>query len=234
MMADFTASEAPTFTLYGDGTVIYRDPFEAPPAPAAGSSLIPGVPFKKAKLSEEQVQAILEMALTEGGLGIARPRYDNPMVADAGTTKFEIHAGGVDKVVEVYFLAPDDPSAPDAAARKAFSALYDRLATFGQGGSVPSELYVPSAYRGALLDGTGAAVPDARPWPWPSIQPSDFVIPADPDVPSFQTRTLTPEELAPLGLPDVSGGAQGIFLTGPGDGKLYNLVLRPLLPGDPV
>jgi hypothetical protein len=43
---------------------------------------------------------------------------------------------------------------------------------------------------------------------------------------------MTPDELAPLALPDVSGGAQGIYLQGPGDGKLYSFALRPLLPGE--
>jgi hypothetical protein len=42
---------------------------------------------------------------------------------------------------------------------------------------------------------------------------------------------MTPAELEPLGLPDVIGGAQGIYLEG-ADGKLYSLALRPLLPDE--
>ena len=36
-------------------------------------SVFPMHPFRTARLSEEQVQELLEFALGEGGLGIARP-----------------------------------------------------------------------------------------------------------------------------------------------------------------
>ena len=37
MMAGYSAAQAPIFTLYGDGTVIFRNPMEEPPA-AQGST----------------------------------------------------------------------------------------------------------------------------------------------------------------------------------------------------
>ncbi len=233
MIAGFAATEAPTFTLYGDGTVVFRDPAEALPPPPANSSLMPGLPFKTARLSEPQVQALLQSALGDGGLGIARPKYDAPGYADASTTTFEVHAGGVDKTVEVYALSPDpDPSLPDLVARKAFAQLAERLAKFDQGGTLSAQPYVPAAYRGVLFELPGVVVPDVRQWPWATIKPQDFTVSADPNLASFPKRTMTPDELAPLALPDVSGGAQGIYIQGPGDGKLYSFALRPLLPGD--
>jgi hypothetical protein len=42
---------------------------------------------------------------------------------------------------------------------------------------------------------------------------------------------MTTEEVAALGLSDVTGGIQGLVLTGP-DGKLYSLILRPMLPDE--
>ena len=81
-MPAFTAAAVPHFTLYGDGTVIFRNPMLEPP-PAEGS-VFKMNPLRTAKLSEEQIQDLLMLALTEGGLAVARPEYRNDMVADAG------------------------------------------------------------------------------------------------------------------------------------------------------
>lgn len=59
----------PEFTLYGDGTVIFRDEM-APPPPAEGP-IIRGRPFMTGRLDDEQLQSLLRFALEEGGLGDA-------------------------------------------------------------------------------------------------------------------------------------------------------------------
>src|SRR6185503_10994020 len=58
---DFIATQAPSFTLYGDGTVVFRDG-QAPPPDAVGS-VIRSVPFQTVKIDEEGIQALLEYAL---------------------------------------------------------------------------------------------------------------------------------------------------------------------------
>ena len=45
-------------------------------------------------MTEEQVQALLREALGDGGLGIARERYENIQVADAPTAVFTLNADG--------------------------------------------------------------------------------------------------------------------------------------------
>ena len=60
VMPAFIATQAPIFTLYGDGTVIFRNPIAEQP-PAAGS-IMPGLPFRTAKLNEEQIQEVLAFA----------------------------------------------------------------------------------------------------------------------------------------------------------------------------
>ena len=61
IMPAFTAAAVPHFTLYGDGTVIFRNPMlEAPPAEG---SIFKMNPLRTAKLSEEQVQELLRLAL---------------------------------------------------------------------------------------------------------------------------------------------------------------------------
>ena len=73
----------PPFTLYGDGTVVFRNPTLEPP-PAVGPVMVAN-PLRTARLDEDQIQELLNFALTEGGLGVAKLQYDNPMIADAGT-----------------------------------------------------------------------------------------------------------------------------------------------------
>jgi hypothetical protein len=69
-------------------------------------------------------------------------------------------------------------------------------------------------------------------WPWENLKPADFTVPKDPNAPfQFPHRSLTPAEIEALGLGDLSGGAQGIYLVGPDD-KQYSLSLRPLLPDE--
>ena len=102
MMPAFTAAAVPHFTLYGDGTVIFRNPMvEVPPAEG---SVFKMNPLRTAKLSEAQIQELLLLALSEGGLAVARPNYTNDMIADASTAVFTIEAGGIKKVVSVYAL----------------------------------------------------------------------------------------------------------------------------------
>jgi hypothetical protein len=229
-IAGWTASQVPIFTLYGDGTVIFRNPMlELPPAQG---SVMRTNPLRTARLSEAQIQEVLGFAIVNGGLGVARDQYDNPMVADAGSAIFTVDAGGIRKTVSVYALGMETEGVPDIPARLAFNELATRLADFDAGGSIATDIFVPTTYRGTLMDGTGMVVPDVIAWPWKDIIPSDFVGPADPNAFQMATRTLTPEEVAELGVDGPEGGFQGLIISGPGDGKQYAFAMRPLLPDD--
>ena len=228
MMMEMIASQAPIFSLYGDGTVVFRDPATQPVPDESGILVLP--PFRIARLSEEQIQELLSFAVVEGGLGVAKARYDNPMVADAGTATFTINAGGQTKTVDVYGLGIDD-GAPDAAMRARFNALAARLRAFDQGGTIATDEYNPQAWRAVLFE-TGAVPARVAPWPWPNLTPQDFAADgADPTVPAFPSRVMSAAEIAALGLGDLKGGAMGYFTRGP-DGKTYSLAVRPLLPGE--
>ena len=227
----FTASQAPIFTLYGDGTIVFRN--QTLELPAAQGSVTRQNPLRTAKLSEEQVQDLLAYALGEGNLGIARAQYLDMQIADASTGTFTINAGGLKKSVAVYALGMEVvPGVPDQAARAAFARLAERLGDFDRGGTIATDVYSPAAYRGGLMDGTGMVVPDVRAWPWKDIKPADFVGPADPNAFQMATRTLTPDEVAGLGVDGPEGGFGGMVLSGPSDGKLYSLAVRPLLPDE--
>ena len=229
MIAGYAASQSPPFTLYGDGTVIFRNGMLE--GPAAQGSVMTFNPMRTAKLSEEQIQELLVLALGEGGLAAARPNYENNMVADVGTTIFTVDAGGIKKTVSIYALGFDDPSSPDAPARAAFKKLADRLADFDQGGSIATGVYTPDAYRAALIESPGMAAPDIRDWPWTDLTVADFKPDADPNGLSFPHRTMSTEEIDLLDVKDFEGGFNGLVLRG-SDNKLYTVALRPLLPED--
>ena len=229
VMPAFLTSQAPHFTLYGDGNVIFRNPLLQLP-PAEGSVGILN-PMRTTKLTEEQIQELLLLALGEGGLAVARPNYENNMVADASTAIFTISAGGVEKTVSVYALGMDVQGGADAAARAAFLKLAQRLTDFDQGGAFETAVYQPAAYRVVLFEAPGVQAPDVRQWPWPDLIVTDFKPDADPNGLQFPHRTMTQAEIEKLNVQDFQGGFQNLVLTG-SDGKLYTLSVRPLLPDD--
>ena len=220
----FFATQAPQFTLYGNGTVLFRDvtaPF--PPNDAVGVQQ----PYFIGTLSEPEVQAFLRFALADSGLGIARASYNPGNVADAPTSTFTINAGGLAKKVSAEALGFDNPQSPDSAILKAMAGLAERLANFA--GSVGNEVvWKPDRWRGIL---TPDAVNPPAAWPWPELSPADFVQPADPSAPQFPIHTLTSAQVDALGLTGIDGGFAARALKGP-DGKTYNLALRPLLPDE--
>ncbi len=229
MMPAFTAAAVPHFTLYGDGTVIFRNPMaEVPPAEG---SVFKMNPLRTAKLDEAQIQELLLLALSEGGLAVARPNYTNDMIADASTAVFTIEAGGIKKTVSIYALGLEMEGVADGAARAAFKKLADRLSDFDQGGTIPTDVYEPQAYRGVLFEAPGIEAADVRAWPWPDLTPADFKIDADPNGNQFPHRTMTPAEVDLLKIADYQGGLQNVVVTDP-DGKPYTFSLRPLLPGE--
>ena len=124
---DFLASQAPSFTLYGDGVIVFQPKVETFSQPDA-SGVVHGVPWRTAKLDEGQIQELLEFALGPGALGTARDSYFEPRIADAPNTIFTIDAGGVDKSVVISALSDQ---AEGADARGPGGLLEARLAAPG-------------------------------------------------------------------------------------------------------
>ena len=224
---DFLAAQAPSFTLYGNGVIVFQQKATAAPQPDA-SGVIHNLPWRTAKLDESQIQELLGFAITQGDLGTAREAYMGH-IADAPSTIFTLHAGGLDKIVHVSALGEDTAQGPDATARTAFLGLANRLQDFDHGGTISSDVFEPAAYRGILV----TRDPDATvaiAWPWPAIKPTDFK--EGPNDGSggilLAHRTMTPDEVAATGIKDVAGGIQGMVLKG-ADSKRYGFTARPLL-----
>ncbi|HEV7810061.1 MAG TPA: hypothetical protein VGO64_05655 [Candidatus Limnocylindrales bacterium] len=226
---DFLASQAPMFTLYGDGVVVFQPKVELYPQPDP-SGVIHGIPWRTAKLDEGQIQQLLEFVLGPGGLGTARDAYIDGRIADAPNTIFTIHAGGLDKTVVVNALGGGGQPGPDDAARAAFLKVAGRLGDFDQGGTVSTDEYATDRYRFVLTQRD--AQPTDRPmaWPWPTLKVSDFK-PGANDASggiALPHRVGGQADVDALGLKDTAGGLQGLVVKGP-DGKTYGLVVRPLL-----
>jgi hypothetical protein len=213
----------PAFTLYADGSVIFR-PLPAPwPTPAG-----PLPPLQHAQLDAQQVGELLAFALGPGGLREAREQYYDPTVMDARFTILDVDVPGLTKQVSVYALGLDE-QAPDGVERTRFAALADRLGSFdqqtaaGQGSLVGD--YRPGRYRGILRPVSPGPSQPARPWPFVDLGPAAFV-----GTGSARYAELRPDQVA-LVAPVPNAGVTDIRLDTP-DGFDTLLTIRPLLPDE--
>jgi alpha-tubulin suppressor-like RCC1 family protein len=214
----------PEFTLYGDGTVIFRN--ELAQLPPAEGPIIRARPFMIAHLDEDQIQSLLRYALGEGGLGDACERYETQDSDVAGSDVFTIHAGGLDKRVENLGSGP-------------FGALTEYLRNFDRSG-IPTNVFVADRYWGNLLDASvfryigdglvpGLAETGTVPWPWPGVAPAEFVGLAELGP---GRRVMSADEAAVLSLSDNGGVAQRVYLLGPDGETIYYFSLWPMLPDE--
>ena len=218
---EHNATYAPSFTLYGDGTIVFRDPYAV--GPDAGNNVRLSVPFQAVKLDEAGIQALLEQALNVGGLAIAGGPYSG-MLIDIPTSTFTISVGGKTKQVSVTGLSPE--SHPENAAIIGQLADFaEFLRTFADktAGEAP---YLPAAYRGVLFEVEQPMGPVVA-WPWTDLTVDDF---AGGENELFKTATLTPAQVEALGIDGVEGGMTGVAVQS--EGKLYTFSIRPLLPDE--
>ena len=216
----------PDFTLYGNGTIIYRND-EADRVAAAdlnGRSII-GPPLSTVRLDSEQVQEVLDFAWEEGGLADALPAYSTGAVDLFTSGTFEISAGDRRKRVTVRGLHPD-PAHPDPETRLRLLALADYLRTIDRHLGVEPEPWVPDRFWASLrvVDTSFVGGP-LNEWPWPNIRPEGWI---------DGRRSLTPSEVAALGLGPLPGGYCCSLVSGP-DGNDppfsgYGISLAPALP----
>jgi alpha-tubulin suppressor-like RCC1 family protein len=206
----------PEFTLYGDGTVVFRSDLE--PTPAADGSILRARPFRIAHLDDDQLQSLLRFAIGQGGLRDACESYYTMTDADI-TSVFTIRAGGLDKRVEVAGPSPLGP-------------LTHQLREYGGEGSLTAQVYVPDRYHGKLVHLGDLAHAEAVPWPWSGIDPEDFVVPAEYAFITKGHRVMSADEAAVLGLSDNGGVVQRVYLLGPDSETVYVFSLWPVLPDE--
>ena len=229
---EWFAAHAPTFTLFGDGTVVFAS---ASDLPAPGRGRRDGQCAASGPRSSPRTRSrrCSSTRSPRAGSPTARAEYQNPLVADASTAVFEINADGIEKTVSVVALGMEDmePNA-DTAIKQAMNELATRLRDFDAGGSLASVAYEPPAYRGTLTPVEGLEGVTFTDWPWTDLAPSDFAPPEDPMALPQGTRVITPEQAAALGIEGFEGGIPGGIYFRDDAGKTYSFALRPLLPGE--
>jgi hypothetical protein len=214
----------PEFTLYGDGTVIFRDATSSGPPPS--SRIVRVRPFMVAQLDEDEVQAFLRFALDEGGLWDACERYESQDIDVSSWFTLTVHAAGIDKRVENAFPAQVD----------------DYVSTFGTAHPTAA-FWVADRYWGNLLDTSvfqyigdgvtpGLAESGSVGWPWPALAPSDFVGRNEGGWTGTPRRVMTAEEASVLGLSDNGGVVQRVYLRGPDGKTIYYFSLWPMSPDE--
>jgi hypothetical protein len=224
---DFLITQAPSFTLYGNGTVVYQQADTRLGQPAGGR---PMLPWLVGHMDESDVQALLQFALGTGMLADARDFYPALNVADAPDTIFTVNAGGVNKAVTVGALGMgiDDATDPDRAIRLALGQLASALGSFearGANGELGEiKPYNADLYRAVLLEASGAPAVEPIAWPWPDLAPDAFV---EAVAGGRREHLLTRDQVALL--TDVpNGGHPGVFVSAP-NGEVVQIALRPLL-----
>ena len=220
--AQFTQS--PSFTLYGDGTVIFHQLDNRGGDPFGGQAMLP---WLVGHMSEADMQALLQFALGPGRLANAKANYENPMVTDASSTIFNINVGGVEKVVSIYALGLDD--GPDRADRQGFGQLAEVLNDFGKQGVDLGEVvaYEPELYKLLLMEGFGEPAGQVLEWPWDDLTVASW---PDAEEPDGRIAFLTPEQVAKL-IEVPNGGHFGVWVRTP-DGVNVQFGVRPLLPDE--
>jgi hypothetical protein len=185
---EWTLTSFPTFTLYGDGTVITAGPQIAIYPPPA----LPAIVTRT--VTEEGIQAIVRAAF-DAGLGsrdIDATETGRTLIADAATTTFTLTAGGRTTTASVYALG-ELTERPSGMSDDEWG-LRSSLARFAEGltgledwlpaGSIgPEQMYRASAAR--LYVGPYRPREDLpqRSEPWPLGDLGTFGMPASlPDM----------------------------------------------------
>ncbi len=226
---NFLITQAPAFTLYGDGTVIFQQIDNRGGDPFGGQGLLP---WLRGHMDEEQMQALLQFALGTGRLANAKDNYDSGGIADAPSTFFTINAGGVNKNVSVNALGIETQPGPDSADRQGFQQLSEVLNNIqSQPGVDLGDVhpYDAALYKVVLVEGMGQPVGAALDWPWDDLTPADW--PKNPDEPMNSVKMLDKEHVAKL-LDVPNGGHIGVWVTEPDGTTVVQFGIRPLLPDE--
>jgi len=229
---EYTLSSVPSWSLFGDGTLIVQGPqIEIYPGPALPNLV--AIP-----ISEEGVQAILGAA-RDAGLMDGDATYGNDCIADAATTVFTTNADGETSVVSAYALDVGEPPGTcggkdDGDARAAlaeFQAMLGDLQSWLPADAVGAEEpYDPTEMRVYVQPYRGEAELPQGAIAWPLDVPLDrFGEPA--------ANAPTDTRCGVVGGPEFEtlfAAARGANQLTPwtSGGTEYGLIFRPMLPDE--
>ena len=218
----------PSFSLYGDGTLITE---------GAQTEIYPGPalpPLLAQTISESGVQAILAAA-KDAGLLNGNADYPYACVADVPDTVFTVNAGGRTSVVTATALGTGGAACQgsDEQARDKLTAFLSKLGDLAKwlpAGSVGDDHpYAPSALRIFVQPYRPDPSLTEKPVAWPGAQPLSSV---DGTVEMPQGVSCGVVDGADAQAVLKAAASANALTPWTSDGHRYSVVFRPLLPDE--
>ena len=225
---EYNLRAMPSFTLYGDGTVIVPGPvIQIYPGPAV-------YPLVRSKLSERQVQALLVRARQAGLLAPRAVDYGDMGtigIADAPTTTVILNAAGRHITRHAYALGITAGSGrltpAQVSARKALARFVSRLPEGVSGAS-----YAPHAIAAYVGPFRGQTQPGGRRVVWPLA--SNLATAGKPVSNGLEYRCILVGGAGAKKLTAAlrKANERSRWIARPGATVAYQLIARPLLPDE--
>ena len=224
--AEYNLRAMPSFTLYGDGTII---------VPGAVIQIFPGPalsPLVRSKLSETQMQALLKRARQAGLLAPGRIDYGDMGeigVADAPTTTLRVNAGGRSVVRHAYALgiaAGSGRLSPEKV--KARQALARFVAKLPQG--LAGGRYVPHALAAYVGPFRGQPQPGAGKVVWPLKRDLATAGKRASNGLNYRCMLVSGKAATTLLATLRKANEQSRWTMPANPGRTWQLIVRPLLP----
>jgi hypothetical protein len=231
--AESLLTSVPSFSLFGDGTVVTL---------GAQTAIYPGPalpPLIATPITEDGIQALVRSAV-DAGLGEDHQYTDlgSVGIADADTTVFTLTVDGVTHVTKAYALGVGGGQQPDQMSDEEFAArtrlerfqasLTDLHRTLPEGSVGPDAEFVPAGLRLFLSEYRRSQDLKEPAVAWPLSTPlSAFGDPASLD--GYTCGTVTGADLDAV-LPLAQTANQLTPWTS--DGARFAIAFRPLLPDE--
>jgi hypothetical protein len=230
---EWTYTNLPLFSLYGDGTLVLPGPqIELYPGPA-----LPAI--SRRQIDEAGIQAILDEAVaTTEDIPASLDDLGFMSIADASTTVITVSAGGVDRTIRAYALGevterPDGMPEREYEARVQLQDLVARVtgltSWLPEGALGPETAYEAAAAR--VFVGSFRGVDDLaqEPIPWPLDGAlSSFGRPADAGG-AFRCGVLQGADWATV---RQTASTANELTPWTDTGAEYSILFRPLLPDE--
>lgn len=218
----------PTFSLYADGTVIFRRA-PIPELPENNGGLL-YPPYQHAVLTRAAAAELYTAAsevLTAVAAKPAPPADPDAPIGDLSYyDTFYVLIDGRPLTV-----APGQGPVPPAhLPTPELDPLTRRLEGYFPDEAdlvAPMEPWSPDRFLTSLGPGTGIPTAD---WPWPNLAPADFAAPPGSDA-AEAPRILGPDDAGLAGAVN-AGGLSGLWVRGPDGTGAYITSLRALMPDE--
>ena len=214
----------PSFTLYGDGTVI---------VPGVITQMYPGpaiYPLVRSKLRESQVQALLRRAARAGLLVHGPIDYGTVGVSDMPTTTVLLNAAGRHVKRQAYALGATGGSPLPARQAQARKALTRFIAGLPRG--VSGARYVPRALAVYVAPSDGRAQPGASAVVWPLRRDLATAGKRVPSGLNYRCMSVGGADAKSLLAALHNANEVSLWSMRASPARSYQLIARPLLPDE--